>query len=231
MYYPGWRISPAWSVAHIGGFLLTRNHLPSPDKRSDTIYVLEMSKRIDNDGVMGPPIDLAFKCINSMEDVLQEYPREGLRPTKRGEDGKLHSQALRLNNNTLTDLRGFKEVVSNLLSDPSHLCWIDLSFNDLPNIDPVLTTYRHLSVLNLHGNSIRQLTEVDKLAALPNLKSLTLHGNPIEAEGRYRPYILSVLPQLKSFDFSAVTKQDRVSADVWSRMNGKPKKVRGTKRE
>ncbi|XP_077341151.1 leucine-rich repeat-containing protein 51 [Lithobates pipiens] len=190
-----------------------------------------MSKKIENDGVMGPPVDLAFKCINSMEDVLQEEPREGLRPLKRGEGGKLHSQSLRLNNNTLTDLRGFKEVVANLLSDPSHLCWVDLSFNDLPNIDSVLTTYRHLSVLNLHGNSIRQLTEVDKLAALPNLKSLTLHGNPIEAEKGYRSYILSVLPQLKSFDFSAVTKQDRVSADVWSRTNGKLKKVRRTKKE
>ncbi|KAM5181837.1 leucine-rich repeat-containing protein 51 [Mantella aurantiaca] len=190
-----------------------------------------MSKRIDNDGVMGPPIDLAFKCINSMEDVLQEEPREGLRNIRRDEDGRMYSQAIRLNNNTLTDLRGFREVIDKLLSNPFHLCWIDLSFNDLPNIDPVLTTYRHLSVLNLHGNSICQLSEVDKLAVLPNLKSLTLHGNPIEGEKGYRSHVLSILPQLKTFDFSAVTKQDRVSADIWSRMYGKAKKVRKTKKE
>ncbi|XP_018430491.1 PREDICTED: leucine-rich repeat-containing protein 51 [Nanorana parkeri] len=145
-----------------------------------------MSKRIDSNGMQGPPIDFAFKCINSMEDVLQEDSREGPRPIKRDGDGKLHSQALRLNNNTLTDLRGFEEVMEKLLNDPSHLCWIDLSFNYLPNIDPVLTTYCHLSVLNLHGNSICQLTEVDKLATLPKLKSLTLHGNPIEVEKGYR---------------------------------------------
>ncbi|CAH2225930.1 leucine-rich repeat-containing 51-like isoform X1 [Pelobates cultripes] len=95
----------------------------------------------------------------------------------------------------------------------------------------VLTTYLQLSVLNLHGNSIRQLSEVDKLACLPNLKSLTLHGNPIETEKGYRSYILSVLPQLKSLDFSGVTKQDRVMADVWRRTNGKQKRVKRIKEE
>ncbi|KAM4795309.1 leucine-rich repeat-containing protein 51 [Rhinophrynus dorsalis] len=173
-----------------------------------------------------PPVDFSFKCINSMEDVLQENPRQGPRPLARSEDGKLLSQAVRLNNNTLTDLNGFREMVEKLLSDPSQLSWIDLSFNDLSNIDPALTTYRHLSVLNLHSNSISRLSEVDKLAALPNLKSLTLHGNPIEAERGYRCYVLSVLPQLKSLDFSAVTKQDRVTANVWRQMNIRPKRVR-----
>ncbi|XP_044143605.1 leucine-rich repeat-containing protein 51 [Bufo gargarizans] len=190
-----------------------------------------MSKRIDNDCDSGPPVDLAFKCINTMEDVLQEDPREGLKPIKRCENGRLTSQALRLNNNTLTDIHGFREIAEKLLSDPSRLCWIDLSFNDLSNIDPVLTAYRHLSVLNLHGNSISHLSEVDKLAALPDLKSLTLHGNPIETEKGYRSYILSLLPNLKSLDFSAVTKQDRASAEVWRRMNLKPRRGKRSKKE
>ncbi|XP_056416241.1 LOW QUALITY PROTEIN: leucine-rich repeat-containing protein 51 [Hyla sarda] len=185
-----------------------------------------MSKRIDNDCGAAPPVDLAFKCINTMEDVLQEDPREGLKPLKRAKNGTLISQALRLNNNTLTDLHGFREIAEKLLSEPSQLCWIDLSFNYLPNIDPVLTTYRHLSALNLHGNSISNLSEVDKLTALPNLKSLTLHGNPIETERGYRSYILSLLPNLKSLDFSAVTKQDRVTAETWRRMNLKSKRVK-----
>ncbi|KAM4045158.1 leucine-rich repeat-containing protein 51 isoform 1-T2 [Anomaloglossus baeobatrachus] len=190
-----------------------------------------MSKRIDNDCDSGPPVDLAFKCINSMEDVLQEDPREGPKPIKRCENGKRMSRALRLNNNTLTDLHGFRDIVETLLSEPGRLCWIDLSFNDLPSIDPVLTTYRHLSVLNLHGNSISNLSEVDKLAALPSLKSLTLHGNPIETERGYRSYILSLLPNLKTLDFSAVTKQDRVTADVWRRMNLKPRRVKRSTKE
>ncbi|XP_077154996.1 leucine-rich repeat-containing protein 51 isoform X2 [Ranitomeya variabilis] len=192
---------------------------------------LTMSKRIDNDCDSGPPIDLAFKCITCMEDVLQEDPREGPKPIKRCENGKLTSRALRLNNNTLTDLHGFGEIVEKLLSDPSQLCWIDLSFNDLPSIDPVLTSYRRLSVLNLHGNGISDLSEVHKLAALPDLRSLSLHGNPIETERGYRSYILSLLPNLKTLDFSAVTHQDRVTADVWRRMTPKPRPGKRSKKQ
>ncbi|OCT93471.1 hypothetical protein XELAEV_18016540mg [Xenopus laevis] len=184
-----------------------------------------MDRRLSDHPVPGAPVDFSFKCINSVEDVLLEEPRQGLRPLKRCEDGKLLSQALRLNNNTLTDLKGFGETVEKLLGDPTQLSWIDLSFNDLSTIDSVLTKYPKLSVLNLHSNSIKQLSQVDKMAALPNLKSLTLHGNPVEGERGYRCYVLSVLPQLKTLDFSAVTKQDRVTADVWRRMNVRPRRV------
>lgn len=50
----------------------------------------------------------------------------------------------------------------------------------------ILTTFFNLSVLYLHGNSIHRLGEVNKLAVLPRLRSLTLHGNPIEEEKGYR---------------------------------------------
>nr|XP_032622611.1 leucine-rich repeat-containing protein 51-like [Chelonoidis abingdonii] len=86
--------------------------------------------------------------------------------------------------------------------------------------------YPNLRALNLHGNSIQSLSEVDKLAVLPRLRTLTLHGNPIEEEKGYRSYVLAMLPQLKSFDFSGVTKQDRSTATFWRRMNVKPKKVK-----
>lgn len=59
-----------------------------------------------------------------------------------------------------------------------------LSFGFLPQ--QVLTTLFNLSVLYLHGNSIQRLGEVNKLAILPRLRSLTLHGNPIEEEKGYR---------------------------------------------
>ncbi|KAG8431499.1 hypothetical protein GDO86_018535 [Hymenochirus boettgeri] len=179
----------------------------------------------------GPPADFSFKCINSVEDILLEDPRLGPRPLKRCEDGKLLSQAINLSYNTLTDLRGFRDVVDKLLVEPSNLSWIDLSFNDLSAIDSVLTSYRSLCVLNLHGNSISHLSQVDKLAALPNLKSLTLHGNPINGETGYRSYVLSVLPQLKSLDFSLVTKQDRITADTWRRINIKSRRASRVKNE
>ncbi|KAK2489454.1 hypothetical protein MC885_017060, partial [Smutsia gigantea] len=63
-----------------------------------------------------------------------------------------------------------------------NLAWIDLSFNDLTSIDPVLTTFFKLCVLYLHGNSIQCLRKVNKLAVLPQVQSLTLHRSPREEE-------------------------------------------------
>ncbi|XP_050781197.1 leucine-rich repeat-containing protein 51 [Gopherus flavomarginatus] len=176
--------------------------------------------------LQAPPLDYSFRGISFIQDLLTEQPRAGLKVIKRSAGGKLLTQAVRLNNNTINELTDFASTMEQLLEDPDELSWVDLSFNDLPTIDPVLTMYPNLRALNLHGNSIQSLNEVDKLAVLPHLRTLTLHGNPIEEEKGYRSYVLSVLPQLKSFDFSGVTKQDRSTATFWRRMNVKPKKVK-----
>ena len=86
--------------------------------------------------------------------------------------------------------------------------------------------YKNLKVLYLHGNGIEKISEVDKLSSLPCLRSITLHGNPIEDSRKgYRQYVLSKLPLLKTFDFSGVTKSDRACAEGWSQMyKGKKKK-------
>uniref|UniRef100_A0A286XT85 Leucine-rich repeat-containing protein 51 n=2 Tax=Cavia porcellus TaxID=10141 RepID=A0A286XT85_CAVPO len=139
-----------------------------------------------NTSVQEPPLDYSFKSISVIQDLISEEPRTGLRPLKHSKSGKSLTQSLWLNNNVLSDLRDFNPVVSQLLEHPENLAWIDLSFNDLTSIDPVLTTFFNLSVLYLHGNSIQRLGEVNKLAVLPRLRSLTLHGNPIEEERGYR---------------------------------------------
>ncbi|XP_076969838.1 leucine-rich repeat-containing protein 51 isoform X1 [Tamandua tetradactyla] len=176
--------------------------------------------------VQEPPLDYSFRSIHVVQDLTSEEPRTGLRPLRHSKSGKSLTQSLWLNNNVLNDLRDFSQVVSQLLEYPENLAWIDLSFNDLTSIDPVLTTFFNLSVLYLHGNSIQRLGEVDKLAILPRLRSLTLHGNPVEEEKGYRQYVLCTLPHITTFDFSGVTKADRTTAEVWKRMNIKLKKAR-----
>ncbi|XP_057363233.1 leucine-rich repeat-containing protein 51 isoform X2 [Manis pentadactyla] len=213
-----------------------------------------MSKRdYMNTSVQEPPLDYSFRSIHMIQELVSEEPRTGLQPLRHSKSGKSLTQSLWLNNNVLNDLRDFNQVVSQLLEHPENLAWIDLSFNDLTSIDPVLTTFFNLSVLYLHGNSIQRLGEVNKLAVLPQLRSLTLHGNPIEEEKGYsqgaeqqlmegegtsgqrlahslslphRQYVLCTLPHITTFDFSGVTKADRITAEVWKRMNIKPKKVR-----
>ncbi|XP_006628202.1 leucine-rich repeat-containing protein 51 [Lepisosteus oculatus] len=179
----------------------------------------------------GPPVDFSFKCLSSLADVLSEHPNVGLKPVHRTPEGKFCSKALRLSNNILSNLSDFATASTALLDDPKQLSWIDLSFNDLSTIDPILTEFRELRVLYLHGNSISRLSEVDKLAALPHLQSLTLHGNTLENEKDYRNYVISALPHLKSLDFSAVTKQDRVTAQIWRRGSSRPKRSRKTPNE
>ncbi|XP_006003641.1 leucine rich repeat containing 51 [Latimeria chalumnae] len=174
----------------------------------------------------GPPVDFSFKCINNVDDVLLEEPRKTLRQLKSSQEDKFYSRSIKLNNNTLTDLTNFNEVLSKMITDISMLSWIDLSFNDLSAIEPVLTLYKNLKVLYLHGNSISSLSEVDKLACLPYLKTLTLHGNPIETEKGYRNYVVVTLPQVKKFDFSGVTKQDRATAKILQAMYIKPKRAK-----
>lgn len=75
-----------------------------------------------------------------------------------------------------------------------------------------------LEVLYLHGNDISDINEVTKLTQLPKLKMLTLHGSPLVQSKNYRFHILSILPILKSLDFSAVTAQDRETSKHFKSM-------------
>jgi len=43
--------------------------------------------------------------------------------------------------------------------------------------DKVFCEFPSLQILYLHGNSIKDITEVDKLAKLQMLRKLALHGN------------------------------------------------------
>ena len=67
---------------------------------------------------------------------------------------------------------------------------------------------------------ISDITEVQKLVSLKELKYLTLHGNPIEITMPYlRSYVLFLLPDLRSLNCTPVTKGDRKISEVWGNMN------------
>merc|ERR1719499_336848 len=95
------------------------------------------------------------------------------------------------------------------------LMWLDLSFNQLVTIEPELMRFHNLKALYLHGNCIRSLPSIERLRRLPKLLSLTLNGNPIEANKIYRTYIVGALPMLRSLDHSTITEDERLGATVW----------------
>lgn len=87
--------------------------------------------------------------------------------------------------------------------------------------------FSNLSVLYFHANNVSKLSEVDKLGSLVNLRSLAVHGNPIENSEGYKQYVISKIPQLKTLDFATIIKSDRVTADVWKTMiSKKPKSTK-----
>ncbi|XP_049916511.1 leucine-rich repeat-containing protein 51-like [Epinephelus moara] len=163
----------------------------------------------------GPPVDLSFKDINSISGALVEEPRSGLRPLNTNSEGKYLSRSLRISYNNITDLTDLQNVLAHFLARPSQIGWLDLSFNRITHIDPVLCELRELRVLYLHGNGIWNLSEVDRLRELQYLHTITLHGNVIETNRKYRNHVISALPQLKTMDFSVVTRGERVLANIW----------------
>lgn len=179
------------------------------------------SHAIDSMNDAAPPLDYSFRSVATFPDLLDEEPRPSLRSLLRQQSSqKYKTNALRLNNNSLPHFNGFETTIEALLESPGQLSWLDLSFNCLPSIDKVILQYPEIKVLNMHGNCIEKISEIDKLVALRNLRSLTLHGNPIEDIKGYRDYIISKIPQLEKLDFSKITKADRECSKTTTKLSG-----------
>ena len=174
-----------------------------------------------------PPLDYSFKGVSTFPEVMEEEPRPRTinvipkSPSKTIEsDGKSttksDTRSIRLNNNSLENWNGITDTVTSLLTKPHTLGWLDVSFNHLTTIDKAILNYPTLSVIYLHGNEISDLQQVDILSSLEKLRNLTLHGNPIENQFGYRPYVLGKCPNLKNFDFSGVTKSDWATSRTWN---------------
>lgn len=124
--------------------------------------------------------------------------------------------SVKLNNNLLVNLIQLPEALEALIQTPfERLQWIDLSFNFLTAVEPVLLKYQNLKALYMHGNKIKQIASVEKLKNLPHLLSLTMNGNPVENCSKYRVYIVAAIPQLKSLDHSSITADEAEMASDW----------------
>lgn len=107
---------------------------------------------------------------------------------------------------------GLQHLVNRVLDDPTHLSWLDLSFNEICEIGKDIEQFPNLKILYLHGNKISNIADVLRLKKLSNLRSLTLHGNPVEDIPCYRGYVVHLLPQLLVFDFSSVIAAEKKKA-------------------
>ena len=105
------------------------------------------------------------------------------------------------------------------------LLLLDLSFNNievieglssLVNLKDLSLAYNHiktlenmdglpLQVLSIGNNLIDRLDQLSYLRTFPQLKAVTLAGNPVASDSNYRPFLLAHLPALVYFDYRLVS--------------------------
>ncbi|XP_014211045.1 leucine-rich repeat-containing protein 51 [Copidosoma floridanum] len=163
---------------------------------------------------VGPPLDLSFKNANSLDELLNRRVhahRTGKRPDKSCGNRYLTS-TLWLSNNLFASTAKLEDLANNFLEKPLDLRWLDLSYNRIHNLDDDLVKFKSLKILYLHGNAINDMKSIVKLRYLPNLRSLTLYGNPIEKSPCYRRYVVAILPHISNLDFSPVIDTEKKRA-------------------
>ncbi|PBC26952.1 leucine-rich repeat-containing protein 51-like [Apis cerana] len=164
--------------------------------------------------LIAAPLDLSFKRATTMNELANKRPqsvRTGKIPLRTSAD-RFVTCSLWLSNNLLTSMDGFESLAQKVLDDPEHLSWVDLSFNKIKEIGDDIVKFPNIKIFYLHGNNISNINDIVKLQKLQTLRSLTLHGNPIENLPYYRGYIVHTLPQLTALDFSAVLSTERKKA-------------------
>lgn len=75
-----------------------------------------------------------------------------------------------------------------------------LPFNHVTDLSP-LSDHQHLEVLDIEGNAVSELEEVESLKMCAQLRELTVTGNPVCREPRFsREIVFGMLPQLEVLD-------------------------------
>jgi len=105
-----------------------------------------------------------------------------------------------------SELINIYEPILSTVGELQHIRIIDLSFNFLRSISPDFAKFPELHTLQLHKNLIFKLDEVLNLCNCSELRTLTLHNNPIEEVPGYRTLVCSKLPMLKKLDSLVVTR-------------------------
>ncbi|KAI8432612.1 hypothetical protein MSG28_013598 [Choristoneura fumiferana] len=134
------------------------------------------------------------------------------------------------------DLRGYKiPQIENLGATLDQFDTIDFSDNDIRKLDgfPLLKRLKclllnnnrivrlgesleeylpNLDSLILSNNNITELGDLDPLATLSKLKTLSLMNNPVANKQHYRAYIAYKMPNLRLLDFRKIKAKDREEA-------------------
>jgi len=108
--------------------------------------------------------------------------------------------------NAITEIKG--------LNCLTNLTTLHLRDNQLANLDGFTDDLKNLQYINMRGNQIASLKEVEKLQPLPNLRALALAENPVCEEDDYRMECLIALRKLERLDKDEYTDEERQEAEA-----------------
>lgn len=94
-----------------------------------------------------------------------------------------------------------------------------VSNNQLESLDPIDKACPNLAYLVADNNRIVSLADVQRLAKLRNLVSVSFVDNPITIRHGYRSFVITLLPELQVLDGIPVTREERGSAAGQCRQN------------
>ena len=72
--------------------------------------------------------------VSEFTELAVQIPRKSV-PSS---EGKYDAAAIKLNNNKLSTVFGMTDVLPRIILQPEALSWVDLSFNKLTCIEPVI---------------------------------------------------------------------------------------------
>ncbi|CAJ0964794.1 unnamed protein product [Ranitomeya imitator] len=211
-------LSPLRFLTHLLSLRVDHNQLVSAAGLGELPYLQQASlaqNRIqDLQGLAHPRLEslnLIGNELRSLESLdsskLNSLHKLELRGNKLLGTAGLHLPNLRelyLAQNNLKTLEGLDHLV--------HLTSLHLRDNQLETLDGFSEKMKALQYLNLRGNLISRLQEVDKLKVLPMLRALVLRENPCEEEDGYRLETLVALPHLERLDKDFFEEEERTEA-------------------
>ena len=165
-------------------------------------------------------VDFSLMKLSCVDDILE------LRKDDEGRSKSKRVTTVRMSSNTLTTLDSLLDSLLHFVQSRDQIKFMDFSINKIQETTH-FSQFKNVTCLYLHANNIKTFKSIKPLSTL-NLKSLTLHGNPIEEHKHYRNYVLHLFPKLVKLDFALVIKRDRERCKTWekifrNKLNGKNK--------
>jgi len=139
---------------------------------------------------------------NNLQNIIQTY-NVNIHGTGNVTTGKINdennmntAQKMKINLQTCSLIIGYNQircldgvfgVIDRVMfNSVQHLQWLDLQHNYLVTLSDELARFPNLKSLYLHCNYIWDMKEFTKISNLPVLRSVTVHGNPIDKIPNFR---------------------------------------------